>query len=179
METPIGIGADTYTAANIATYSAGPVGGNPGSPSSITVSTNDFVPGDWVQFEITVTNTGSATLAVNNAGTYTITASIGGTLVYNLPSTSLNAGEFGQDSQAQSIAYLSSSALGPNSTPWDSSWFANNSWNPSNPPTGTMPAYLTTGQSFVWYLFIGLGDSAPYGISGFSTTITITLPSAN
>ncbi len=195
-ETPLSLNNGngySYSGTNIASYTPPSVAGNPNNPSAVTVNTGGFVSGTWAVFAITITNTGSATLALKG-DTYTVTDSIGGTTVYDTQTQygtiTLSAGEFGQDTQATDIAYLSNTSpngvlISPyDATPWAASWFADNSWNAVGYPgynsaLTEMPLYLTTGQSFVWNMFIGLGNSAPYGIGAFSTTVTINLPVAS
>jgi hypothetical protein len=186
MVNPIDIDGQLYSAPGgqgnyaITDFSSSSVSNTPNTASVATVSTSGWYPGDYVVFAVTITNNGAATLAINNAATYHIVASIGGTQVYD--STAVNggtilvmsAGEFGQNTPASDVALLSGATYG-------NTWLGDNSWNYGNPiPTGpAMPAYLAQGQSFTYTLFIGLGENAPYNIGAFSTTVTINLPVAN
>lgn len=57
--TPITLDGHSYTTTNIADYTKMAFG----TPSTVSISASNFVPEDYVQFAVTITNTGTDTLA--------------------------------------------------------------------------------------------------------------------
>ena len=142
VDTPITLNGHSFTSTNIVGYTAAATG----CLSTVSISASNFVPNDYVQFSVKITNTGTETLAFQPF-TYTIG--------YPSPTTSTSKPwtltNFGTDTLSTYLTHLA----GSRSTNWlmDFSYTA----------TATLPTTLASGATFTYNLYVGLGSNAPYG----------------
>jgi len=184
----------------ITSYNSGPIAGDPSHPSTVALSVSGFVPNDLVEFQVTITNTGSTTLAfqtysnwclfVNpNGSPYTYPNSYSShpttpVPVYN-PWTFLgfNGGNGGGLSDTQTFTSATDSTnrqvfadglidalAGGNNVNWEVGW--------GNVGT-SVPATLAPSATFVYNIYVGLGTNVPYGIPAMFFSITIPMMVAN
>lgn len=166
---PVEIQGNYYNETNFASFKSTSTA-NTGS----TVKLGDisgFINGDYLRFNVTVTNSGHITVNLTN---YSIKAYFvnsdgqgiapppGYPANYTLTNETLTSSAFGGDTLQQDIAYL-------NSNTYNNNWFYDNSIESQTFTHVT----LKPGQSFHYTLFMGLGSQAAYNIpsSGFSLTI--------
>lgn len=185
VSSPIDINGNYYTSSNIGTYNSGSIAGDPNNPSTVSITASGFIPNDYAQFSVTITNTGSATLQFTG---YTILdqfVNSGGTaIVYTFPANDpYNANyvdpikpatpytwtltNWGTDNLATFQSYLTNNALAGCA----STWCQDNAYTAG----GSLPTTLAPGASFTYTLYTGLGAETIYGIPACHYAITITL----
>jgi hypothetical protein len=187
----IDINGNQYNSANIGTYSSGAIQGDPNTASIASITASGFLPNDYVQFQVTITNTGSATLAfsttytildqfVNSAGTpigYIFPSNDPYNANYNDPVKTVavshpwTVADWGTDNLATFQTYLTNNAL----VGCASTWCQDNAL-PAG--TTTMPTTLAPNTSFTYYIYTGLGAQTVYGIPACHYQIAITLTPA-
>jgi hypothetical protein len=184
VNTPVTINGYSFTTSTITGFTPAVQSGDGANPSTVTMTSGNFVPGTYVEFWVTIKNTGTATLAfqpctydiwfVDSSGTmipftdYYLYPAIaianpgttGPKVDINVPWT---LSDFGTDNLAAYLVYLDTS--------WNTNWVADFSYLTS----GTLPATLAPGATFTYHLFIGLGSDAPYGIPGMYFSLSIPL----
>jgi hypothetical protein len=171
--TPITINGNSFTTSNIHNYLV------QSDTGTVSISASNFIPGDYVQFAVTITNTGTATLAFqpygyNNWFVYAngleipsadypsvIVGYPAPTSIVNIPWTLTN---FGTDTLSTYLTYLD----GSRSTNWVMDF--------SYTKAATLPTTLAPKATFTYNLYVGLGSNVPYGIPGryFSLSIPLT-----
>jgi hypothetical protein len=196
VNTPITLSVGTYSGTyvqnNIGTFTPPSVTGSPNNPSTVDVSANGFVPGEWAALEVTITNTGQAALQFSPGITVTDEFNApGGSYTFPSPYTEGTVGphtyadtfdfgsagfDYGTSVNTFGTAVFLGNYLSAGSTAgcYDT-WCTDNVYIG---PTETLPTVLTTGQSFSYYLYMGLGLNAPPTIPGSIYSITITLTPA-
>jgi hypothetical protein len=173
---PITLDGHSFTSSNIGHYTQTVQAGNCGTPSQVRIFASNFVPSDYVQFAVKITNTGTATLAFQSYTycSYFVTAT--GTIInppYPAPITGYPAPinpssaqpwtltNFGTDTLSYYLVKLSGSA----------NWVKDFSYT-SAP---ILPTTLAPGATFTYNLYIGLGANAPYGIPSNCFSLNIPL----
>jgi hypothetical protein len=152
--TPIILDGHSFTSTNIANYIALSFG----TPSKVSISASNFVPEDYVQFAVTITNTGTDTLAFQP---FSITIGYPSpTSTVNKPWTSAN---FGTDTLSTYLSHLDVSA----------NWVTDFSYT----GISAFPTTLAPRATFTYNLFVGLGGNVPYGIPGLYFSLNIPLSS--
>jgi uncharacterized membrane protein YbaN (DUF454 family) len=153
--------------------------GTGGQNSTAAINSGGWVAGDWALLQVTIQNTGSVTLNmptysianyfVDSSGNF-LTPQPAGTSPYYLNNEAMTTGNFGQDIPTADIAQMN----GPS---WNN-WYNDNIWNYQN-QGAVMPTILAPGATFTYYIFTGLGLTAPYPISNQLYSISILLMPAN
>lgn len=188
---PIDINGNYYTSSNITSYNSGVISGNPNTNSTVGITASGFIPNDYVQFQVTITNTGSATLAFST--TYTILDQFvdnsGNPIGYIFPSNDpYNANyndpvktvavshpwtvaDWGTDSLTTFQTQLTDNTKAGCASTWDQD-------NALLAGTTVMPSTLATGQSFTYIIYTGLGAGTIYGIPACHYQIAISLTPA-
>jgi len=191
VNTPIDINGVYYTSSNIATFAPPVQGGDPNTPSTVAISASGFVPGDYAVFKVTITNTGSATLAFTNYQYADNFVNSQGTIIgYIFPSTDpYNANYVDSPKGPYSQAFSANwdiAANVPAMTTLFQTYITNNAvagcastWCQDNAFIGsTLPTTLAPGASFVYYIYTGLGVDTIYGIPASLYSVTIPLSAA-
>jgi len=153
--TPVTINGYSFTISNIHNYHQSDSGG------TISITASNFLPNDYVQFAVTITNTGTATLTFQPF-TYTIG--------YPSPTTTV--------SKSWTLANFGTDTLSTYLTHLDGSLSTNWAMNFSYTKTATLPTTLAPGATFTYNLYVGLGSNVPYGISGCYFSLSIPLAPA-
>jgi hypothetical protein len=147
--TPVTINGYSFTISNIHNYHQSDSGG------TISITASNFIPNDYVQFAVTITNTGTATLTFQPF-TYTIG--------YPSPTTAVSKSwtlaNFGTDTLS---TYLTSLSLSSN-------WLMDFSYTGAS-----LPTKLVSGATFTYNLYVGLGSNVPYGIKNCYFSLSIPL----
>lgn len=178
-QTPLAIDGSFYNLTDITNFHSS-VSGNGGLNSTFTVTAGNFLDGDYVEFAVTITNTGGAPLilnATNNNYTYSNyfvntqgqyinspNASLYGNGYQNV-SSPMNYTGFGTAPTIQQELNLMSSSG------WDINWV--NWWGAAS--SNPIPHELKNGQSFTYDVFVGLGTQAAYNIPDQFVGINIPL----
>ena len=176
--TPITLDGHSFSSSNIGHYTQIVHTGDCGTPSTASIFASNFLPGDYVQFAVSITNTGDAALAFQpyTYSTYFVTPT--GAIInppYPMPITGYPAPinpssaqpwaltNFGTDTLSNYVVKLSGSA----------NWLMDFSYT----KTATLPATLAPGATFTYNLYVGLGSNVPYGIPSryFSLSIPLAL----
>jgi hypothetical protein len=151
--TPVTINGYSFTISNIHNYHQSDNGG------TVSISASNFLPNDYVQFAVTITNTGTATLTFQPF-TYTIG--------YPSPTTTVSKSwtlaNFGTDTLSTYLTQLAGS----------SNWVMDFSYTKA----ATLPTTLAPGATFTYNLYVGLGSNVPYGIPGCYFSLSIPLAPA-
>jgi hypothetical protein len=101
VDSALTINGEPYTSAGqagvsypITNFVEGPNSGDPNNPSTVTISASGFVPSDYAVFQVTIKNTGSATLGFTNYQQLDEFVNSGGTSISYLfpPTDPYNAG---------------------------------------------------------------------------------------
>ena len=170
---PVTINGISYTTHNIGSYST-----QASDTGTVSISASNFVPNDYVQFAVTITNTGTATLEFQpyTYSLYFVTSS--GTEIlpsYPEPITGYPTPINPSPAQSWTLANFGTDTLSEYLTNLDGS----NNWVMAFSYTGTpaFPTTLPTGTSFTYNLFVGLGCNAPYGIPDCYFSLSIPLSS--
>ena len=131
---------------------------------------SNMVPGDIVVFEVTVANTGTATLNLSSVN------------VYNADGTTLKittgAGST-IDSSGQGQTVNMSTAFLPSVSMSDAVNYMNSIPGSMGliggalPGQTTVPQYLTAGQSFTYVVYLVVGANDAYGDAGFGISINV------
>jgi hypothetical protein len=160
--------------------------GNPSAPSIVSFTASGFVPGDWIELDVTIKNTGTCTLQFTNwnYSCYFVNATTGLPITSGpwtespYPPYSASSGplawtlaSFGSDSTAAFLQYIKGTGPGIG---WDITWTANNSYQ-----AGSLPTTLAPGASFTYVLYVGLGVNVPYGIPNMYYSITVNMVPKN
>jgi hypothetical protein len=179
------IGSNHYNEYNITAFQEGPNGGDPNTNSTVALTVGGFVPGEWAAFMVTITDTGQAALGFTNYQVFSEFNAAGGSYTFPAPykegpvgphtvtgtwdfgPAGFNYGTTTASFLPTFISYITTNVVGDLDT-----WTGDNVYIG---PTMTLPAMLTTGQSFSYYIYIGLGTNAPYGIPGDIYIISIPL----
>jgi hypothetical protein len=191
VETPIDINGVYYTSSNIATFAPPVQSGDPNHPSTVEISASGFVPGDYAVFQVTIKNTGSATLAFTNYEyADNFIDSLGNKIAYTFPSNDLYQPGYtttihGPYSQAFSANWDTSTSVSAMTTIFQN-YLTNNAaagcastWCQDNAFIGTtLPTTLAPGATFVYYIYTGLGVDTIYGIPSCLYSVTIPLVAA-
>jgi len=202
-------GTGPYTSANIQDYNTGPMAGNPSSPSVASMVASGWVPNDMVEFQVTITNTGTTTLAFApytiscyfvsepgnipiTTGPFTTSPYPAYTNHYSEPWTFL--GFYGVVGGGISDALtLTSATDGPATLAGtnqqifaDNLIDANAGGNNINWEVGwgtigasTIPATLAPSATFVYNIYMGLGTNVPYNIPNMFFSLSIPMTIAN
>ena len=175
IATPVTINGHSFTKSNIHDY---PIRFS--NDGTVSLCLSNFLPGDYVQFAVTIRNTGSTTLSfqpyaysfyfVTGSGTMMnppypspITGYPAPISIVNRPWTLAN---FGTDTLS---AYISKYLAGSQSTNWVIDF--------SYTKAATLPATLAPGATFTYNLYVGLGSNVPYGIPNYYFSLNIPLVS--
>ena len=181
----VGAYTSSYTSSDITNFNPPAVAGDPNNPSQVDLSASGFVPGEWAAISVTITNTGSAALTFVNPVLVTDEFNAaGGSYTFPSPYTE---GTIGPHSYTDTFDFNPTTGFdyGATVNGFGTSTFAGylsgaftNTWCQDNVIIGanTLPTVvLTTGQSFTYYIYTGLGLTPPYGIPGSIYTITLNL----
>jgi hypothetical protein len=175
IATPVTINCHSFTKNNIHDYPL-----QFSDDGTVSICASNFLPGDYVQFTVTITNTGTETLAFQPFSYCCYFVDKCGNLIsppYSAPISGYPApinhqGDwslacFGTDTLGTYLTYLD----GSRSTNWliDFSYTA----------AATLPKTLAPGATFTYNLFLGLGTNVPYGIPGYCLKLNIPLASAS
>jgi len=170
VSTAVTLNGVTYTSKNIHSYFSQSV-----NYGAISITLNNFIPNDYVQFSVTIANTGTGSLQFQpfTYSLYFINPS--GIMIsppYPSPITGYPAPivsqqepwtitAFGTDTLTTFLARLSG----------DNNWLVDFSYTGAN----TLPTTLSPGGAFTYNLYVGLGCNVPYGIPReyFSLSIPI------
>lgn len=172
--TPLAIDGTYYNATNIASFSSSQ-GGTGAHNSTVSMTTSNFVNGDYVEFNVSMKNTGTATLYLNT--------SLNNVSIVNYfinPDGTQNGTGNGNTSGPIAIMldYTDLASFQSNLAT-ENNWYNTVGVGTNNSSlVNTMPAIpheLKSGQSFSYLLFIGLGTNAPYPINGELFSISIPL----
>src|SRR5208283_3852169 len=144
----------------------------------VTILANNFVPGDYVQFAVTITNTGTDILVFQpyTYSTYFVTSS--GNIInspYPAPITGYPSPINPSPAQSWVLANFGTSTLSTYLTYLDGSQSNNWRMNFSYTNGGALPSTLAPGAQFTYNLYVGLGSNAPYGIPRCYFSINIPL----
>jgi hypothetical protein len=166
--------------------------GDPNTPSTVAITAGGFVPNDYVEFQVTIKNTGTATLAFqpytlncyfldsggnpitsgswdsgNYAGTF---AQQSAWTAFDTPGGALPSGALVGSSSAtafadQMVDHQSAVTYGTEFvTNWGVAW---------GDGTAAPPATLAPSASYTYYVYVGLGADVPYGIPNMFFSLTI------
>jgi len=200
----ISIGGNSYTSANIASYNTGPIAGNPSSPSVASIVAGGWVPNDMVELSVTITNTGTTTLAFSP---YTINCYFvsepGNVRISSGPfynNNGYSTGEFNQQAPWTNLGFngavgggISDSVTLTNSADTTNRQvFSDNlidglaggnniNWEVGWGTIGTttVPTTLAPSATFVYNIYIGLGVNVPYNIPNMYFSLSIPMTIAN
>ncbi|AKA48256.1 hypothetical protein IX51_03095 [uncultured archaeon] len=179
-QTPLSINGHNYNLDNVINFNY-ISHGNGGMASNVNLQTGNFLPGDYVQFQVTVTNTGGTTLLLNSTdNNYTYSnyfVNSQGQYInspdqqlygngYNNSSSPMNYTGFGDAPTTQQVLTLMGSSG------WNINWV--NWWGSAS----VIPHELKHGQSFTYDLYIGLGDQAAYNIPDQYFSLNVFMPPA-
>ena len=190
VNTPIDINGVYYTSSNIATFAPPVQSGDPNNPSTVEISASGFVPGDYAVFQVTIKNTGSATLAFSNYEyADNFIDSQGNKISYTFPATDPHQPGYtttihGPYSQAFSANWDTAGSVSAMTTLFQtyidttvvgcaSTWCQDNAFI-----GGSLPTTLAPGATFVYYIYTGLGVDTIYGIPPCLYSVTIPLTAA-
>jgi hypothetical protein len=204
VNTPIDINGVYYTSSNIATFAPPVQSGDPNNPSTVSISASGFIPADYALFKVTITNTGSATLAFGNYQVLSeFVDSSGNSIAYTFPLVTDTTQPTGSQNMGGNTAPANPALAynGPISGFWDTSatqsdmtstfktyinneaiagcantWCGDNALIGSTTPTVGMT--LAHGATFTYYIYLGLGVDTAYGIPSALYTVTIPLTAA-
>ena len=174
VNNPITINGNSYTTHNIQNYLK-----QSDNCGTVSISASNFVPSDYVQFAVTITNTGTDTLVFQpfTYSFYFVTSS--GHIInppYPAPVTGYPApinpspaqpwtlASFGTDSLSNYLVKLSGSK----------NWVMDFSYTNG----ATLPSTLAPGATFTYNLYAGLGSNVPYGIPSCFFSLSIPLTSS-
>jgi hypothetical protein len=170
VDTPITINGYSFTTSNIHNYVA-----QASDCGAVSISASNFIPADYVQFSVTITNTGTNTLTFQPYTYSDYFISPSGSMISppytspinGYPAPTINQQEpwtitnFGTDALATFLTRLSGNA----------NWLVDFSYTGSK----TLPTTLAPGATFTYNLYVGLGSNAPYGIPGYYFSLSIPL----
>ena len=173
--TPITVDGYSFTSSNIAHVDIDSV-----TPSTVSISTSNFVPGDYVQFAVTITNMGTATLEFQpyTYSLYFVTAT--GTIInppYPAPITGYPAPINPLSAQSWTLANFGADTLSAYLTYLDGSRSTNWVMDFSYTGAAAFPTTLAPGATFTYNLYVGLGSNVPYGIPDCYFSLSIPLAS--
>lgn len=173
-QTPLEINGAYYNMTDIQNF-AYTANGNGGTNSTVSMSTANFLDGDYAAFNVTIKNTGDAALLLNTSNNnvtikdYFIDSSGNYIAPSGYPTTgnttfAMNYTGFGNDSLTTFVNYLYNTSLNTN---WLNDWGS---------LAGPIPHEIVKGQSFTFELYVGLGSQAAYPIPDqfFSISIPLT-----
>lgn len=194
VNSKITINGYQYDSGNIGSYNSGAIPGDPNTNSTVSISASGFVPSDYVVFQVTIQNTGSATLGFTNYQYTDNFVDSGGNIIgYTFPSTDpYNANYIDNPKGPYTGTWDIGTSNGfdqasPNTltamTTKFQTYLSNNAivgcastWCQDNAYVGTsLPTTLAPGATFVYYIYTGLGAQTVYGIPADLYTITIPL----
>jgi len=175
ITTPVTINGGSFTRYKIQNYFV-----QSSNCGTVSISASNFLPGDYVEFQVTITNTGSETLAfqpftyscyfVDKSGV--LISPPYSTPVAGYPAPIINQQKtwtltnFGTDTLATYLTYLDGSR--------SANWLTEFSYTGAT----TLPTTLVSGATFTYNLYLGLGSNVPYGLPGdyFSLSIPLATP---
>lgn len=172
--------------------------GDPNTPSIVAITAGGFVPNDYVEFQVTITNTGTATLAFqpytlncyfldsggnpiksgswdtgNYAGTF---AKSYAWSAFDTPGGALpNNGLVGSSSATafadQMVDANSRVLYGVEFvTNWGVAW---------GDGTAAPPLTLAPSATYTYWIYVGLGTDVPYGIPNMFFSLTVPMMAAS
>ena len=170
VSTPITLNGVTYTSKNIQSFFSQSV-----NYGAISITLNNFVPNDYVQFSVTIANTGTESLQFQPFTYSLYFINLSGSIISppypspitNYPAPIVNQQEpwtitaFGTDALTTFLTRLSG----------DNNWLADFSYTGAN----TLPTTLSPGGTFTYNLYVGLGCNVPYGIPSEYFSLSIPL----
>jgi hypothetical protein len=198
VDSAITIDGTPYTSAGVAgssypitNFVEGPNSGDPNNPSTVTVSASGFIPGDYALFQVTIKNTGSATLGFTNYQYTDNFVNIYGNIIgYTFPANDPYNANYvdnpkgtytGTWDLGTSAGFDTDSTLSAMTTKFQTYLTSNaivgcaSTWCQDNAYIGTLPTTLAPGATFTYYIYTGLGAQTVYGIPADLYTITIPL----
>ena len=192
ISSPLNIDGYSITSANIGNYQPAVQYGDPNTLSNITITASGFVPNDYVEFAVTITNTGTATETfqaytyvcefVNAQGVPTSwTSPIDGLhsspkppVVNAWTNDGFNGAAGGgvPSGTTLSTPVFINELIGTGATSYNTNWEV--AWG----STSVLPTTLAPGATFTYNLYVGLGSNVPYGIPGCYFSLSIPLAPA-
>jgi len=172
--------------------------GDPNTPSTVAVTTSGFVPNDYMELQVVIHNTGSATLQFTPTYTWScyFVKSDGTDYAYpniysshndiatqkNIvtPMTYLGFNgvvgggvsdtlTFTDGNDANNLALFGNTMIGASATGNNVNWEVG--WGSAS----TFPTTLASGATFTYSIYIGLGINVPYGIPNMFFSLNIPL----
>jgi hypothetical protein len=185
-DTPVTVDGVAFVSSDIAGYPLAVTGGNGGSPSTVTMTSGNFDPGTYVEFAVTITNTGTTTLAFQSVTQNCYFVDSNGVMIpygnYGL----FPAIATGYSAPQVNYVYAwADFAPGIVDTPgylayldgsWNTNWVCDSSYQGLQ---SAFPTTLAPSATFTWYLYMGLGTNVPYEIPGCYFSVSIPLAPAS
>lgn len=168
--TPLDVNGNYYNTFNISQYKSVSYGSG-SSNSTLLLNISNILPGDYVEFQITIKNTGGATFLLNATGNnYSINdaAYNSSTGAYVPPSENVTGPMNGMNSTPVSVGPYTfgmnfGNLQGMNTSDFESSLVGQSYWAMDwGASTPNIPHSLTHGAVFTYYIWVGLGTNAQY-----------------
>lgn len=161
-------GTDLPVNSSTAPYQISSVSGGATSVLYVSVNVSGFVPGDWIQFTVNITNTGSAVLNTSEVGFSSGAVNGNGQII--------NPGQMAPISFLQPAVGMQYLLNGVNTGTFGSYHYTGLTWLVNATTDSSTLSHISNGQSISYTFFGILPKIAGGNTAGSNLQLTVTIP---